>query len=85
MAQRERMVNIQTFQYELLKNKIYYSCVGIFLRVRAILQLSLPIDHPVVVVYYGEHGRKHCLHIHVYMDCGYCRSPGPRLAYRSPL
>ena len=82
MAQSKRMVNNQTFQYELLNKKIYYSCVAIFQCVREKLQVSLPIDHPVVVVYYGEHGRKHCLHIHVYMDCGYCRPPGPRLAYR---
>ena len=41
------MVNIQTSQYELLIFTFYLSRLGIFQCVRAILQLSLPIDHPV--------------------------------------
>ena len=42
------MVNNQTSQYELMNKKIKKSRLGIFQRVREILQLSLPIDHPVV-------------------------------------
>ena len=41
------MVNNQTSQYELLDKKIYLSRLGIFQCIREILQLSLPIDHPV--------------------------------------
>ena len=53
------MVNNQTSQYKLLFKFFYLSCGGIFQYVRAILQLSLPIDHPVAVivfypVYLGE-------------------------------
>ena len=42
------MVNNQTSQYELLISIFHLSRLGIFQCVRAILQLSLPIDHPVL-------------------------------------
>ena len=47
MAQSKRMVNNQTSQHELLIQKKYFSRLGTFQCVREILQLSLPIDHPV--------------------------------------
>ena len=43
------MVNNQTSQYKLLYNFFYLSGWGIFQYVRAILQLSLPIDHPYLL------------------------------------
>ena len=42
------MVNNQTSQYEHLNNFFYLPSFGIFQYVRAILKLSLPIDHPVL-------------------------------------
>ena len=47
LAQSKIMVNNQTSQYELLIFTFYLSRLGIFQCVREILQLSLPIDHPV--------------------------------------
>ena len=40
-------MNTQTSQYERLNQFFYSSHLGIFQHVRDILQLSLPIDHPV--------------------------------------
>ena len=54
MAQRKRMVNNQTSQHELLISISYLSRLGIFQCVRAILQLSLPIDHPVLTDHLKE-------------------------------
>ena len=48
MAQSKIMVNNQTSQYELLNIFLFYlSYFGIFQYVREILEMSLPIDHPV--------------------------------------
>ena len=45
------MVNNQTSQYKLFYKFFYLSGWGIFQYVRAIIQLSLPIDHPVVFLW----------------------------------
>ena len=50
MAQSKRMVNKQTSQHELINPKQYLSRLGFFQCVRDILQLSLSIDHPVIMV-----------------------------------
>ena len=47
MAQSKRMVNNQTSQHEFLNPNKYLSRLGISQCVKEILQLSLPIDHPV--------------------------------------
>ena len=49
LAKSKRMVNNQTSQYELFDLFSYLSCLGVFQDVRDILQLSLSLDHPVVL------------------------------------
>ena len=47
MAQSKWIVNYQTSQYELLNSFFYSSRLGVFQYARAILQVTLYLDHPV--------------------------------------
>ena len=44
------MVNYQTSQNELLNLFFHWSCLGVFQCVRDILQVTVSLDHPVVMV-----------------------------------